>query len=144
MIVYVITCLINGKKYVGKSTRTLAIRWKEHRSEALRLRKDWALYWDMRKYGFDAFTIVCLGECDSQEKIAKKERRYIRELDAVASGYNVRVEGGGGGIKYNSRENTLSVEHKRKISESVLRRNAERRGDYVPVAPEPDGEVVPY
>lgn len=99
VIVYLITCLVNGKKYVGKSTRTRAERWKEHCSEARLCRKDWSLYRDMREYGFDQFMMEVLGEYDAQVKIASAERRFIREHNCVDLGYNVRGGGGGGGLK---------------------------------------------
>lgn len=132
MIVYVITNLVNGKKYVGKSTRTVSERWKEHKSEARQCRKSWRLYEDMRAIGFENFSIEVLGECDYQERLNRMERRYIRELETLEpKGYNTRGEGGGGGLKkFKGRTAGISrtPEVKERIRATVLASWARKKG----------------
>lgn len=124
MLVYVIENLVTGKKYVGKTTRNkIAERWKEHCSEARQGRKQWKLYADMRELGFDKFTIAVVGEAEYQARINQMERRFIREFDSVANGYNVNAHGGGGGLrKYKSNLSGCprSDEVKAKIRATVL------------------------
>lgn len=118
MIVYVITNLVTGKKYVGKSTRTLPDRWKEHKSEARQCRKNWSLYEDMRELGFDKFSIEVLGECEYQDRLNRMERRFIREIGTLApKGYNLQVGGGGGLKKF--RGGTLGMNRTAEVKDKI-------------------------
>ncbi len=133
MIVYVITCHMNGKHYIGKSTRTLAERWKEHVSESRQCRKDWLLYHDMRKYGVDAFSVRILAECDHQQRLNDAERTWIRRYNSVQHGYNFAEHGGGGGLKKykgNLRGSSRPDEVKAKIR-ATLRATLERKREAV-------------
>lgn len=137
MIVYVITNLVTGKKYVGKSTRTLAERWKEHKSEARQCRKSWSLYVDMRAIGFEKFSIEVLSECEYQKRLNRMERRHIRELGTLEpKGYNLK-QGGGGGLK-KFRGNLTGVgrsaEVKDKIRASMLAAWSQKKGIVADVA----------
>lgn len=85
--IYLITNKINNQKYVGLTTRTVEIRWKEHirrSSEAI----DKAI----AKYGKENFTIETLEECPD-ELLDEKEQYWIAYYDSYNKGYN--CTGGG-------------------------------------------------
>ncbi len=129
MIVYLIRNTANGKCYVGKTTRSLAHRWSQHKCEARLGRYDLPLYRDMRIYQPHCFEIEVLGEAATQRRIAQMERKFIRIFDAVECGYNQAVcSWGGRALKTRgSLGRKHSQETIRKITESNRRAYAERK-----------------
>jgi len=108
MIIYLITCLITGMQYIGKTTGNLQKRWKRHCYE----NKCRYLYNAIKKYGKENFRVKPIFMCDSEILLNQKEQYYIKLYNTLApNGYNL-TEGGEGG--------KLSEETKKKISKSLL------------------------
>ena len=63
-VIYVITNLIDGMKYVGQTTRSVKERFKEHAR-----RKDTLIGQNIRIYGKDKFKIEVLEECETQNEL---------------------------------------------------------------------------
>ena len=55
--IYKITNNINGKSYIGKTERTIEIRWKEHLRHIASLQDRLPLYKAMAKYGKENFIV---------------------------------------------------------------------------------------
>ncbi len=89
MIVYLITNLVNNKKYVGLTTRNIKVRWYEHikKSKQSNL-SNISLHKDIFIYGKNNFKIEVLEECLSINKMCFYERKYIFDLDTIKNGYN--------------------------------------------------------
>jgi group I intron endonuclease len=92
--VYRITCLVNGKSYIGGTT-DIARRWKEHRSGLRggghsnhRLQAAW------NEFGEGAFEFVVLQEC-SVDELRCLEDRLLAEHDAHTNGFNLSHLGAG-------------------------------------------------
>lgn len=102
--IYVITNKINGKKYVGKTARTIEERWKEHikNSKIKKFDKMCPLYSAINKYGIENFTIEQIEEC-SYEMLNEREKYWINELDTYSKAYNA-TRGGDGHILYDYKE----------------------------------------
>ena len=82
-VVYVITNLITGMKYVGKTTRTIKKRFSEHASAKNHLGNA------IRKYGRENFKIEVLEECETPEQLDEREIYWIAKLDCKhPNGYN--------------------------------------------------------
>lgn len=94
--IYKITNNINGKCYIGKTERTINIRWSEH-IRLSRLKLDLPLYRAFSKYGIDNFSIEEIEQCDS-DKIDEREIYWIDYFNSYRKGYNCTA-GGEGGIK---------------------------------------------
>ena len=110
MLVYLITNTVNGNKYVGVTTTSLAKRWREHKCAA-KSQTDRPLYRAIRKYGIEAFTIEAVATADSVESLKSLECRYIADLGTFArngSGYNLTL-GGDGLEKMNAPKGDQSV-----------------------------------
>ncbi len=92
MFLYVITNLVNGKRYVGIA-QDYQRRWREHKSgHGSKL-----VYQAIQKYGIDnlEFTVVCKG---MEDYVKEMEVKFIRELNTKAhSGYNL-TDGGEGTV----------------------------------------------
>jgi len=104
MIIYKITNMVNGKAYIGQTTRPLKERIKEHYSKDKSL-----LYKAVKKYGKSNFEVEIICKCSSLKELGSKEKFFINKLRTlVPNGYNVS-EGG---------ENTVhSEETLKKMSE---------------------------
>lgn len=99
MIIYVITNSTSGKRYVGKTTKTLAERWMGHVGVAPR--SDVPLARAIRKYGPDDFTMEVLEECCTLDELNAREIYWIAELDTYAGrGYNATPGGDGNSFKF--------------------------------------------
>lgn len=97
--IYKITNKINGKTYVGKTTKTVLERWKEHLHDSTKERcKNRPLYRAIRKYGTDAFTVETLEEVDL-ENLSEREMYWIEYFHTYSNGYNA-TSGGDGTILY--------------------------------------------
>lgn len=108
-VIYVITNTVNGKQYVGQTTRTLAVRWYYH----IRSSRDGstgALPHAILKHSAEAFKIEQIDIASSLEELNKKEAHYILQLKTLAP-YGYNLTSGGEGFK-------VSEETKQKISKA--------------------------
>ena len=87
MMIYCAENLVNGKKYVGFTARTLDERFCEHLSDAVTKKSKWPLHRAIRKYGKDNFKTYILYE---GEDALEKEDGFIQ----LMGDYNV-ISGGG-------------------------------------------------
>lgn len=100
MIVYKVTNKLNGKVYIGQTTKTLQERRYRHESESLNgLRKTVKFHNALLKYGFDAFEWEVIKECSSQEELDYYEDYYINKFNTLDrdKGYNLKHGGKLGG-----------------------------------------------
>lgn len=114
-VIYVITNMINNKKYVGLTTKNIEIRFQEHKFDSNKTKCKYAIHHAMKKHGIDNFIITILEKCESYYNLRKSEIKWIEKLNTFiefGNGYNM-THGGDGilGCK-------LSSEHKQKISNS--------------------------
>lgn len=120
-IVYKVTNKVNGKVYIGQTTRTLNKRKSEHISAALteKYKGQCSEYFHnaLRKYGKNAFVWEILETCSNKYDLDLAEQWYVMYYNTFKSktesnGYNL-TKGGNGNSGL-----IFSDEHKRKISES--------------------------
>src|SRR5581483_714039 len=118
MEVYLITNLVNGKRYVGKTKFTKEYRWKGHCEAAQnpKYRRVMYLLRAINKYGPDKFRVETLAQADNEELLNPLERHFIAlyRTQIPAVGYNGTWGGDGGGV--------LSEEGRRKLSEAARKR----------------------
>lgn len=96
-IVYLLTNTANGKRYVGKTTRPLAVRWQGHLGSARRGDSDMLVCRAIRKHGAAAFTREVLEECDATV-LGDRETHWVDMLRTHVGwgGYNLTLGGDGG------------------------------------------------
>ena len=110
MFLYCIRNKINGKEYIGITTKSVNGRFLCHIKEA-KYRGRNVLHKALRKYGAAAFDVSALVEHDSWKVLQQLERNAISEHGTlVPNGYNM-TEGGEGTLGY-----TMPIEARRKIS----------------------------
>lgn len=98
--VYLITNLVNGKQYCGKTGSTVSVRWNEHKRHS-KGKEDTAFIRAIRKYGEGSFRVCTLREGLTKEQANKEERLTIKTLNLLCKqfGYNM-TEGGDGPARY--------------------------------------------
>lgn len=83
MVVYKITNKLNGKTYVGQTSRPIEKRFLQHS------KSDSPLGQAMRQCGLENFTIEIIEECATPEQTKTRERFWIGTLKCkVPNGYN--------------------------------------------------------
>lgn len=91
--IYKITDATNGWVYIGETTRTISVRWRQHLSRAKNLQYTEYLYRAMRAHGIDNFSIELITECDDKDRF-KIETEYITKYNSWVGfddhkGYNL-------------------------------------------------------
>lgn len=109
--IYLITNLINSKKYIGRTTRLrFQQRWTEHLSESRKLHKKEPLYRAIRKYGEENFSFEIIDTAKNGKELALLESKYIIQYDTLCpKGYNLELY---------QEYRKLSNKSKKKISKS--------------------------
>jgi group I intron endonuclease len=94
MFVYVITNLLDGKRYVGR-TKNVRARWAQHKCDALTSQLPYRLHEAIRKDGVDAFNVHILFTGESMDAANHWEKFFISLYETMNPdhGYNY-VEGG--------------------------------------------------
>lgn len=94
--IYLIRNLVNGKGYVGQTTRSLVFRFNQHKYQANN-GSEGALHRAMRKYGFENFEIKEVASCEGL-LLNDLEKHYIKFYGTYAPtghGYNLTKGGDG-------------------------------------------------
>lgn len=132
MLIYKITNILNGKLYIGQTTKTLGQRIQNHRNSMVSM-VDTHLYNAMRKYGWDNFKFEVIATAEDKETLDELESYFIRKYDTIKNGYNMAPGGGYNPMssdvvaeKHHSKMRTPEV--RQKISESMKASYAERGG----------------
>jgi group I intron endonuclease len=97
--IYKITNKINGKCYIGETTKDDPIkRWKQHKNTISRGVGCPALRLVVNKYGIENFEFKVLIICFDCDRF-KYEKEYIKKYNTYGSdGYNMTLGGEGGGF----------------------------------------------
>ena len=102
--IYVITNIINGKQYVGKTCNSIENRFAEHISDSKKRKLEKCpLYSAINKYGSENFKIDLIELCDPNDA-SDREKYWIQKLNTYGtSGYNATV-GGDGKMFFNHKQ----------------------------------------
>ena len=116
--VYLITNLINNKRYIGVTTRTLDIRFKEHLSD--KKRSNCPLHHSIRKYGIENFKIELIEEFNNITENFLLERESFN-IDK----YNTFIDNGCGYnlVKKSGQKLIISEETRKKMSDNTTGEN---------------------
>lgn len=87
--VYCIENTLNGKRYIGITTRTIKERFVEHCKAKSYIGKA------IRKYGVENFKLYELAVANSREELCNLEVYYIEKYNTFKNGYNQTIGGDG-------------------------------------------------
>lgn len=106
-IIYLVRCLVSGKRYVGQTTMPLTKRWAAHCAAAHSQKPTCtALYAAIRKHGVAAFSVDAIEELSNTDQgtADAREQYWIDALgSAVPNGYNLRAAGSRGAMHPSTR-----------------------------------------
>lgn len=96
MLIYAITNTVNGKRYIGLTTLSLADRWSKHKWDAANGRK-FAIHRAICKYGADKFIVEQIASLPrdlGEDELCALERLIIaQENTLIPVGYNMTKGG---------------------------------------------------
>ena len=133
-VIYCITNKVNGKKYIGQTTGTVAYRWSKHCGTGKQCR---VLSAAIGKHGKEAFDVIQIDSAASKQELDEKEIAHIAAFRSNDRdiGYNIAP---GGAIGKHAKETCeliskaltgkpLTAAHCVKLSESHMgiKRSAE-------------------
>lgn len=114
-IIYKITNKVNGKIYIGITTKTLEKRRQQHIRCNHKIRK-YVIHKAINKYGVDNFLFETIGNFNGNEDACEKEVKYISSYNSfIPNGYNMTL--GGEGVL--GHKHPQSEETKKRISLSM-------------------------
>jgi len=94
--VYKITNTVNGKSYIGMTTRRICDRWEEHVANSKGKRKRSSkFYTAIAEFGPKVFIKDILCTVATKEEAKAAEAKYISEFDTYNDGYNSNFGGAG-------------------------------------------------
>ena len=96
-IIYMATCKLDDRKYVGLTTRTLKKRKAEHIESALYKHSPCYFHGAIRKYGVKSFSWKVIAKRKTLEGLANAEIKYIDKYAAFDAGFNSTPGGELGG-----------------------------------------------
>lgn len=98
---------MNGKVYIGQTTRSVEKRWKEHIWDAYGARYSSNLHRAIKKYSSDGFCVETVEECDSII-LDERERYWIAyyQSNNKNKGYNLTDGGDAGSHRCPDRDTT--------------------------------------
>lgn len=109
--IYLITNLINNKKYVGQTIQSIKKRWQRHCWKSTLVKNDYPIRNAINKYGKENFSIKQIDEALSLEEANEKEVYWGNYYNVISpNGYSLKLGG--------RRHTHFSEETKLKISKS--------------------------
>lgn len=115
MIVYKITNNINGKVYIGQTTRSLSYRWSCHCTLTSHCH---AINAAIKKYGKENFTVEQIDVAATREELDQKEIFWIKHYDSMSpNGYNLHSGGEHHEVSEETRQKISNANKGRKLSE---------------------------
>lgn len=91
--IYKITNNITNEVYIGETTRTTDVRWKQHLYRAKNKRYTEYLYSAMRKYGTENFSVETIERCENKDRFHRETDNIIKYRSYVGfedcNGYNL-------------------------------------------------------
>ena len=97
--IYLITSLMNGKLYVGKTTLEPTAKWQDYKIYAKYENR--VVSKALRKYGPDKFKFEILCECFSLDSLNKSETFFIWLLASHLPSFGYNMTMGGDGLRPN-------------------------------------------
>lgn len=125
-VIYRFKNKINGKVYIGQTTKSLRKRVIQHMTNSRPTTKSHKSYFHraLYKYGIENFSLDVVERCNTKEELDEREIYWIAYYNSTNKnfGYNIEIGGRNGAVG-----RKLSEEHKSKL---LLANLGNHRNDY--------------
>lgn len=95
MKIYKITNKINDMVYIGRTSKSIESRWKDHQRDAFG-KRSWQIHKFQRAikdFGAENFTVEQIDVAATKEEADEKEIYWIEFYNATEKGYNTSIGG---------------------------------------------------
>lgn len=126
--IYKLTCLKNGKGYIGASNSPKR-RLVDHKSR-MRLGSQLPIHCAMRKYGIESFQLnVLYASPDKQHVFGTMESKFIQEEHTLISEFGYNLTEGGEGLRasYVRKPHTEETKEKMRLAQLGRRKSEEHK-----------------
>lgn len=121
--IYKIRNNLDGKEYVGQTTKTVESRFKGHCEETRNRHISNAI----RSYGKDNFTVETVALANNQDELNELERLYVEMFNTMfPGGYNHRAGGNQNGVCSDEMRSKIS---KARSGQPLLKKRGEHRSE---------------
>lgn len=114
-VIYRFKNKVNGKVYIGQTTKSLRKRVIQHMTNSRPTTKVHKTYFHnaLNKYGIENFDLTILEICKDQQELDERERYWIAHYKSTNKQFGYNIDSGGS--KGKKRTTSLSEEHKAKL-----------------------------
>lgn len=123
MIIYLIQCLVNGKGYIGQTTRPIEERWKEHCYNSNKFLIGKAI----RKHGPQKFKIYILAVANNLSELNRLEIKNIKKQNTKSPNAQKGKKRGPHSSKHKTKISIANT-GKKQSPETLARLSAIRKG----------------
>jgi group I intron endonuclease len=130
-VIYCIAHVASGRVYIGQTTRTVELRWRQHQYYAATTRVFGSA---ILEYGAAAFQVSLIATAECKAELDRLEIQFIKEYDSAnrVNGFNCALGGGSGKHSDETKKHIskikmghpVSAEARQKISLSQIGRTA--------------------
>ena len=121
MVIYIAKNIFNNKMYIGKTTKNIEDRKRQHFYDAFSNNSQTHFHRALRKYGKDAFIWEILSQYNNEKELNEAEIFFIDNFKSIKEGYNMTSGGDGGACIGESNPfygKTHTIEVRKRISEN--------------------------
>lgn len=151
--IYRITNNVNGKVYVGWTSRDPLVRFEEHQKTRKPKYQDRsAISHAIEKYGVNSFTFEILYQSYDYDHSREIETHFITECNSLLEGWGYNIDNGGTGHKRTAstiEKHRAAIKGRKQSAEHIAKRNASRTKNGNPTAktyiithPNGDEEII--
>ncbi len=119
--IYIITCKINGKQYIGQTIRSIKKRMQEHVKSSKDPTCQYPISKAIGKYGIKNFEIIPFATCFNREALDDLEIFLIQEYETLSpKGYNLRDGGFSHACHKETKEKLSKIASKENLSLATI------------------------
>lgn len=125
-IVYKITNKINGKIYIGITTKTLEKRRQQHIRWCKHKMRKYIIHKAINKYGTDNFLLEIIDNFNGNKDACEREVKYVSSYNSfIPNGYNMTL--GGEGVLGHKHQQTDETKKKISLSMKGIKKSEEAK-----------------